>query len=176
MGFRDQAKHAKWVIILYSLIVAALVGWRRGSEGPTLNVMDSAPFETFSPAGTLFAYLPWMVLWKSNVLVTGGIYGWIKLVILVGTIAPSLYIPRFFCRYVCPLGGALEVFAPYKMLRVNRAGNASKDECNKVLDSVCPTGVRIHSESETFITDGNCIHCGACVAAQPETFEQAVDL
>lgn len=176
MGFRDQAKHLKWVLILYSIIMSILVGWRRNYEGDSFGVMDNAPFEVLSPSGTLFAYLPWMFLWKSNVLISSGFYGWAKLVILIGTLAPSLYIPRFFCRYVCPLGGALEVFAPFKFLRVNRIGGASKDECNKVLDSVCSMGVRISSESDNFIADGNCTHCGACVAASPDLFEQAIDM
>jgi len=128
------------------------------------------------PLARFFAYLPWMLMWKSNVLVTAGIYGWLKLVLLVAVVAPSVYIPRFFCRHICPLGAALEPFAPFKFLRINRSSAFSRDENNKVLDAVCSMGVKVASDSDQFISDPNCIHCGACVAAAPEQFEQAIDL
>ncbi len=168
---------AKWGSVLFSLLLASLVGWRQGTDGEqVLGVFSAAPFEVLSPSGTLFAYLPWMVLWKSNVLISAGLWGWLKLVLLVGVIVPSVYIPRFFCRYICPMGAALEPFAPFKILRINRSSAFTKEENNKVLDSVCPTGVRVTSDSEPFLSDPNCIHCGACVAQAPDMFEQGIDL
>ena len=126
-----------------------------------------------SPAGTLFAYLPWMVLWKSNVLFAAGIWGWIKLVVLIGVLVPSLYIPRFFCRHICPTGAILSPFSPFKFLHIRRTAASTKEDANRILDEVCPMGVRA-SDSETKITDPNCIHCGNCTTAAPDVFAQAI--
>jgi hypothetical protein len=63
-------------VVAFSIIISVLVGWRRGSEGDApLGFFSEAPFQVLSPAGTLFAYLPWMILWKSNVLIAAGIWG-----------------------------------------------------------------------------------------------------
>jgi len=57
---------------------------------------SDSPFSVISPSGTLFGYIPWMFLWNTNVLATGGLIAWIKLSVLIGVLIPSVYIPRFF--------------------------------------------------------------------------------
>lgn len=37
------------------------------------QVFSDSPFSVISPAGTLFAYLPWLALWNTNVLLSAGI-------------------------------------------------------------------------------------------------------
>lgn len=56
-----------------------------------------------------------MLLWKSNILLTAGMIAWLKLVLLIAGLAPAAYIPRFFCRYICPLGAMLEPLSKYKV-------------------------------------------------------------
>merc|ERR1712232_190920 len=169
MGMKSNFKDIKWVFVAFSAIMAVLSGWRRATEGDApIGYFSDAPFSVLSPSGTLFAYLPWMVLWKSNALLNAGIFGWLKLLLLLGVLVPSVYIPRFFCRFICPMGAVLEPLAPFKLLRIARAPGASKDKANKVLEEVCPMGVRIGSEGESFIEDPNCIHCGACTVEAPE--------
>jgi ferredoxin-like protein FixX len=58
------------------------------------------------------------------------------------------------------------------MLKIARTGGSSKDE-NKVLDEVCPMGVKV-VDRDSFITDANCIHCGSCATAAPELFAQTL--
>jgi hypothetical protein len=36
------------------------------------QVFSDSPFSVISPAGTLFAYLPWVALWNTNVLLSAG--------------------------------------------------------------------------------------------------------
>lgn len=75
-GVVGYVKDVKWGLVAFSVIMSVLVGWRRGVEGDApLGFFSEAPFQVLSPAGTLFAYLPWMVLWKSNVLIAAGIWG-----------------------------------------------------------------------------------------------------
>jgi len=167
-------KDLRWGVVAFSLIMAVLVGWRRGAEGEApLGFFSDAPFQVLSPAGTLFAYLPWMVLWKSNVLLSAGVWGWLKLVLLIAVLVPSVYIPRFFCRYICPMGAVLQPMAPFKFLRIRRAPGVSKEECNRILDDVCPMGVKV-GDSDSFVSDPNCIHCGNCPTAAPDVFSQQI--
>merc|ERR1711916_32564 len=98
-----------------------------------------------------------------------GIWGWVKLVLLIAMLVPSVYIPRFFCRYICPMGAVLTPLAPYKFLRVTRSSGFSAADNNRVLADVCDMGVRV-SDKDAFITDGNCTTCGACVQAAPNEF------
>ena len=70
--------------------------------------MSDGPFSTFSPSGTLFAYVPWLMIWKSNVFANAGIYAWLKLFSLVAFIVKykkqSFYsnpnLNFFFCRFL----------------------------------------------------------------------------
>ncbi len=45
-----------------------------------------------------------------------GLIAWIKLALCVAVLVPSVYIPRFFCRYLCPMGTLLEPLSSYKVL------------------------------------------------------------
>ncbi len=173
-GVVAWVKDFKWGIVAFSIIMSVLVGWRRGVEGDApLGFFSDAPFQVLSPAGTLFAYLPWMVLWKSNVLLSAGIWGWAKLVLLIAVLVPSVYIPRFFCRHICPMGAVLQPLAPFKFLRIRRQAGTSKEDCNRILDEVCPMGVKV-ADSDAFVSDSNCIHCGNCPTAAPDVFSQTV--
>lgn len=146
-----------------------------GEAEHPLGYFSDAPFQVLSPSGTLFAYLPWMFLWKSNVVLQAGMFGFMKLIILVAVLVPSIYIPRFFCKHICPMGAMLEPFVPYKVLKITRAPSASKEDNNRCLDEVCPMDCVVKSDS-TFVDDANCIHCGNCVQAAPEQFSQTFKL
>ena len=172
-GIVNYVKQLKWGLVGFSVVLALLSGWRRGESDMPLGYFSDAPFQVLSPAGTLFAYLPWMALWKSNVLIAAGVWGWIKLVLLIAVLVPSVYIPRFFCRYVCPMGAILEPFAPFKMLRIERKTGSSINEANKVLDEVCPMSCKVSSDA-TFVSDPSCIHCGNCTTVAPNVFSQGV--
>jgi len=173
----SQLKDLKWAVLGFSLVSVLLVAWRRsssaiaGQEDPMGPFSDS-PFSVVSPAGTLFAYLPWMVMWNSNVLATAGIIAWVKLAFFVGIMVPSLYIPRFFCRYFCPMGTLLEPLSSYKLLRIARFSKVNQD-VNKILGDVCPMGVQL--DKEEYVSDHpGCIHCGKCVVESPTIFGQTL--
>jgi len=171
----SQIKDIKWVVLGLSILSAILVGWRRSSssvhEHP-MGVFSDAPFSVFSPSGTLFAYIPWMMLWNNNVLATAGLTAWVKMGLLVAVLVPSLYVPRFFCRYICPLGALYEPMAPFKFLRIQRSNKLSTEELNKVLYDVCPMGVQLEKDSSAEVLDHPaCIHCGKCVTEEPRNLE-----
>eukprot|EP01090_Pellita_catalonica_P005585 TRINITY_DN156_c0_g1_i1.p1 TRINITY_DN156_c0_g1~~TRINITY_DN156_c0_g1_i1.p1 ORF type:complete len:305 (-),score=47.76 TRINITY_DN156_c0_g1_i1:47-961(-) len=171
-----QYKDIKWVVLAFSLICVFVVAWRRvsstHSEDP-IGVFSDSPFSVVSPSGTLFAYIPWMILWNTNVLATAGFVAWLKMALLIAVIVPSIYIPRFFCRYVCPMGALLEPLSQYKALRIHVNRSLPREELNRILNDVCPMGIQIgKTDTAEYIDSGSCIHCGKCVTAAPKSISQ----
>jgi len=172
-------KDLKWVVVGFSVLVATLVGFRRaagiaGDDDQPAGVFSDSPFSVFSPAGTLFAYIPWLVMWKANVLLTAGAIGWLKIMALLGVIASSVYYPRFFCRFVCPMGALYEPVQRWKMLRITRSPKLANDDLNRLLHDVCPMDVQVTSNAD-FIDSGLCVHCGKCVTENPKLLGQSFD-
>lgn len=180
-----QLKDVKYAVFGVSLLWSLYVGAKRYSSAvfaaqyhyeddyPRWQTSDS-PFAMFSPAATLFAYVPWMAIWNPKVLLTGGLIGWVKLLLAAACLAAAAVVPRFFCRYVCPLGVCFEPFARCKVLRIARVKNTPSDKFNSVMEEVCPMGVDSKGTNSQYITSSACIHCGRCVAATPNLVQKLV--
>jgi len=185
-----QLKDVKYAVfgvsMLWSLYIASkrytsaqlAAAYHFEDDYPHWQTADS-PFSIFSPAATLFAYIPWMALWNPKVLLTGGLIGWIKIILAVATLVASVFVPRFFCRYVCPLAVCFEPFAKHKILRIARAKNVSLEKFNKIMNNVCPMGVEQSTKElkgldAEYITSSSCIHCGRCVSASPAFSQKLV--
>ena len=175
-----EIRDIKWAAVGVSLLWSLYIAHKRFAsaifsiqyqvpdEYPVWQPSDS-PFALVSPASTLFAYVPYIALWKPTVLLTGGIFGWLKLAIAVAAIVAAAFIPRFFCRYICPMGACLEPFTRVKVLRIARTPGMSQKDFNRVMDTACPMGVeqeeqKAVGDDDLFVTSPACIHCGRCVA------------
>ncbi|OIQ51317.1 putative electron transport protein YccM [Pseudodesulfovibrio hydrargyri] len=80
----------------------------------------------------------------------------IRTSIVVGTLLLGLLIPYFFCRFLCPTGGVLEIlgrFSPFKY----RVADSCTD-CGKC-DRTC--GLETRPERD------NCTNCGECRSVCP---------
>jgi len=79
----------------------------------------------------------------------------------MGTLAVVLVgmalISRFWCRYLCPMGGLLALFnrVSFLHLRLDEDRCANCSACS----AHCPMGLEPHHDHD----DHNCIKCGACV-------------
>ena len=80
-------------------------------------------------------------------------------VLLLLIAAASLFIERFFCRYLCPLGAVFSVLAKLRIFHVKkeRNGCGSCHLCNRT----CSMGIQMDQYDE--ITSGECINCFNCV-------------
>jgi len=147
-----------------------------------LGVFAQAPFNALSPADTLFAVIPRTVFdvryGIPSLLETPDIAGaiisglasvqalfWARIIILALTIILALYIPRGWCRYLCPQGAFSAIFMRFSFLGLRRDPvRCSRVECRDCV-KVCPMMVPILDEPWEKITHSECIMCLRCVDA-----------
>lgn len=117
------------------------------------------------PAGTVGAGWFHVALDRLGVnqvnLSIGWLFGW-KSFLAVGIIVACIFIPRFFCRYMCPLGafyGFFNRFALYR-LRFDEPSCVHCGACAKV----CPMGIQMPEKNQSM----ECIRCGKCAAICPK--------
>ena len=83
--------------------------------------------------------------------------------IFLGLIGLNLLAPRFWCRYLCPLGALLGLLS--KLSLVQREVNEGCTACNACV-GVCPTGTI--ERGRGYASDpGECTMCLDCLAACP---------
>lgn len=126
-----QAIHDNALYIKYGILVLIV--------GVAIAGFDISLFQYFEPFGTLFFFSSSALLWA----------------ILVVILIASVFVERFYCRYVCPLGAALGIVSLVSPLRIARV-----PQCGvcKVCEQACPTGA-IRAEKIDF---KECVRCDIC--------------
>jgi MauM/NapG family ferredoxin protein len=98
----------------------------------------------------------------------------ITFIIFGGIIALNRLVPRFWCRYLCPLGAFLSLFAPFGLFK--RRVNEECNECMKCQKS-CP--MRAIPEDPRGTHFPECIQCRTCAKVCPQnaiTFPASLSL
>jgi len=149
-----------------------------------LGIFGQAPFNVLSPADTLFAVIPRIVLELrygfplllekpvdeiyaviGNVLSTLPPVFLIRISILVIIIGLVVYVPRGWCRYLCPQGAFSALFSRFSFLGLRRDPvRCTKAGCRDCVQ-VCPTLVPILDLPWEKFTHPECIYCLKCVDA-----------
>jgi NosR/NirI family nitrous oxide reductase transcriptional regulator len=114
------------------LVLVAVVG------AAILGVQVSL-YQYVEPFGTVFFLSTNVLLWT----------------IALGFLVASAVIPRFYCRYVCPLGALLAVGSLVSLRRIRRVEQCS--HCH-VCEQKCPTRAIRGAE----IDFGECVRCNVC--------------
>ena len=122
----DLAIYIKYAVLAFLIVMA-------------LSFTDLSLFQYFEPFGTIFYFSQSYLLWG----------------ILAAFIFATIVIPRFYCRYACPLGAALGVTALVSPWRISRVPQC--DVC-KVCERSCPTGAIRGPE----IDFKECVRCDIC--------------
>jgi ferredoxin len=77
--------------------------------------------------------------------------------------ALNIFAPRFWCRYLCPLGGMLGLLGKFSLIHCEISENCTI--CGNCISS-CPTGA-IQTKELVFCDPGECTMCMACAADCP---------
>jgi len=125
-AIHDLAIYVKYTILVFLVMMA-------------LAYSDLSLFQYFEPFGTVFYISRSMVLWA----------------IAAGFLLGAVFIPRFYCRYACPLGASLGVVSLASPFRIKRV-----QQCNvcKVCEHACPTAA-IRGPAIDF---KECVRCDIC--------------
>jgi MauM/NapG family ferredoxin protein len=118
---------------------------------------STSDIEFLQPAAQAFNSLvrPWLLteqpfLWSSLIL----------LGVLVAILALNAVRARFWCRFLCPLGGLLGLISKVSLFRVHSTESHCKS-CGSCA-TVCPTGA-IDPEQKYGVSSGECVLCLDCL-------------
>lgn len=144
--FHHDLTFVKYFILIAILIITAYTG--------VLVFRSYDPFATFFHFGKgLF----WEV--ETDALITNVI----AFVITAGVLIGAVFIDRFFCRYLCPLGATMNLFAFFGFTKIKRDHTCIN--C-KLCDKACPMNIEVSKVN--YIKDVECINCNLCVNVCPK--------
>lgn len=83
------------------------------------------------------------------------------LLILIGI--GGMFIERFFCRYLCPLGAVFSIVSLLRGFKIKKPN----DQCGncRLCTMKCSMGIKLYSMSK--VNSGECINCMKCVGVCP---------
>ena len=149
------ARKLKYAALAAVLILPAAVSAVKGSA--------ASPYfcKYLCPAGTLEGGIPLLLANANLRAMAGALFTW-KALVLAAVLLGAIFVPRCFCRYLCPLGAFYSLFNRFALYRLT-LDRSSCIGCGKC-EEVCPMAVRVTQELEC---TGECIRCGKCKAVCP---------
>ncbi|MCL2814930.1 MAG: 4Fe-4S binding protein [Oscillospiraceae bacterium] len=104
------------------------------------------------PAGTLQGGIPLVAADKSLQNIVGALFNW-KILVLMITVVSAVFVYRFFCRFICPLGAIYSFFNSRSLIKIN----VDESKCSQ-----CGACVQFCKMDTGKINDRECIKCGEC--------------
>lgn len=180
----ESMVYIKYGVLIITLFIsvtfsAAKIAKVSSSYESALGIFVKAPFTALSPAETLFSTLPNIVqnfsagtsekqisdVW--SLLESVPLLFWAQLLIMVGVIVFTVYVPRGWCKYFCPHGAIMAVMNRFSFLGLRRDPvKCVKGECRLCVEA-CPMRVRILDLPWEKFSDPECIYCLKCADACP---------
>nr|WP_315020430.1 4Fe-4S binding protein [uncultured Aminipila sp.] len=88
---------------------------------------------------------------------------WIGVGLLGIVVLGGLFIERFFCRYLCPLGAIFSILSKLRIIKIRKTEN-NCGKCNRC-SKACSMGINLNPKE--VVTSGECINCFKCTSACP---------
>lgn len=177
--------YAKYAVLGVALFIsvtfsaAKITGHSRTYE-LALGTFTKTPFTALSPAETLFATLPQMILgFRDAVSVRpladalAGVSSipplfWFQFGVMIAVVVFAALTPRSWCRYFCPHGAIMAIMNRFSFIGLRRdLTKCAKGECRLCVE-VCPTRVKILDMPWEKFSDPECIYCMMCADACPD--------
>ncbi|MDH4213101.1 MAG: 4Fe-4S binding protein [Candidatus Thorarchaeota archaeon] len=164
------------------VITAGLAVWlgvsvTMGSEATLeaiLGIFATDAFAPLNPAYILFKILPDLQsagLWPTSIGTLWYITQWgfalLQLAFVIFVFFLSIWVPRWFCRWLCPAGWLYSVFSREALIGIGRnPARCTPDTCN-VCEVVCPMNIRIRKYPYQHMHSPDCIMCLDCKSHCP---------
>lgn len=152
-------RHQLWIKSKYLILIIFVIALPIITK---LNFGIGTPVfcKYICPSGTLFAGVPLLAANSSLRQAVGGLFVW-KLSVAIVIILFALKIPRFFCRYLCPLGAVFGLCNRHSLYSMSY-DKSSCIQCGRCR-STCPMEVDPTLEANS----PECIRCKKCVNICP---------
>ncbi len=178
----ENMLYGKYLVLGLVLFISATFSITKAigigaSYESALGIFSKVPFTALSPSETLFATVPKMIqnfrfaIVDNPVLtVLSGVVNlpflfWIQLVIMVGVLLFSVWVPRGWCRYLCPHGAIMAILSKFSFIGLRRDPvKCSKGGCRQCV-SACPMRVPILDLPWEKFSHPECIYCMKCADA-----------
>ncbi|MEW5718156.1 MAG: 4Fe-4S dicluster domain-containing protein [Chloroflexota bacterium] len=138
---------------------------------PALNVVvvsvETALYPIAPPLHPLFDWIEQN--WRGTILPAQQTFyqlGWMLALVFVGVVALSWVAPRFWCRYLCPLGAVYALQAKIALLKPRAVKDCS--HCAACM-RVCPTSAITVTKDGFTVDPAECVVCLDCIPACPES-------
>jgi polyferredoxin len=169
-GTEKEFRRIKGYIFVIVGFLAAWVGISTvlGNEEALVRVLGpfaSGAFDPFNPAYIVFvefANQSWPTGLETLWYVTQ--WGWfiVQFAFVAIIVIASFWIPRWFCRWICPAGWLYGVFSRSALFSIGRnPARCTPDTCN-VCEVVCPMNIRIRRFPYQHMHSADCILCLDC--------------
>lgn len=137
-------KRLKYLILLFTIL--GIWTWNIGN------------ISSMTGPWTVFGMYSKIGSWSSvKYLFTAG--GLLLLLFIVA----SLFVERFFCRYLCPLGAVFAIISRVRLFRIIK--NTGKCGSLRSCTNKCSMGIPLYHYDK--VTSGECIHCFECTVNCP---------
>jgi polyferredoxin len=169
-GTEKELRRIKMYIFVIVGFLAAWVGISTvlGNEEALVDVLGPFADGAFNPVNP--AYIIFVEFANQNWPTSLGTlwyvtqWGWFMVqfafVVLIAIV--SLWVPRWFCRWICPAGWFYGVFSRAALFSIGRnPARCTPDTCN-VCEVVCPMNIRIRRFPYQHMHSADCILCLDC--------------
>lgn len=179
-GTHDRLRLVKYAVLLFVLLLAINIGvtYLISPDARDEFVLGMAGFPLFQAGATPCEACPAPITgyFLPDDLVRNGVQGrfvmtpeaGLRIFVLLGFIVGAFLMPRFFCRYFCPVGAIAAPFNRVSALSIEKEQEKCT-ECNYCV-TACP--MRIHRLREervdSRVHDTECTFCLECIDSCPE--------